>query len=177
VISIPLPAGSELLNPGDRVDVILTQTFKGDAPAARRSVSETVAEDLRVLAGPKAEGAGSPRSIDLEVSPQQAQTINVATELGKLSLALRGGSQADDATAVGPTRVNANYRKPIWAGDVSAALADAVAPPKPRSAGDVSAALADAVAPPKPRSELTTIEIIRGNGGGLHGTSETVPLR
>ncbi|MGC2415400.1 MAG: Flp pilus assembly protein CpaB, partial [Stellaceae bacterium] len=127
VISIPLPPGSGSLNPGDRVDVILTQTFKGDAPAPRRSVSETVAKDLRVLAievaGGKAGSAGSPRSIDLEVSPEQAQTLNVANELGKLSLTLRGGSQADDTAPGGPPPDNANSRKPVWAGDVSPALA------------------------------------------------------
>jgi pilus assembly protein CpaB len=156
VIPLPLPAGSGLPNPGDRVDVILTQTFKGDAPAARRSVSETIAEDLRVLAvegaGAKADGAGSPRSVILEVTRQQAETINVANELGKLSLTLRGGSQADDAAAGGPARVNANSRKPTWAGDVSPALADAMAPPPPRL-------------------ERTTIEVIHGR------TSETVNLR
>ena len=37
VIALPLPAGAGSVNPGDRVDVTLTQTFKGDAPAARRS--------------------------------------------------------------------------------------------------------------------------------------------
>jgi pilus assembly protein CpaB len=156
VISIPLPPGGGLLNPGDRVDVILTQTFKGDAPAARRSVSETIAEDLRVLAGEvagvKPDGAGSPRSVILEVTRQQAETINVANELGKLSLTLRGGSQADDAAAVGPARVDANSRKPTWAGDVSPALAD-------------TAAL------PEPHPERRTVEVIRGR------TSETVNLR
>jgi pilus assembly protein CpaB len=56
-IAIPVATGgasSGLLTPGDRVDVILTQNFKGDhaanAPLTRRSVSETVVENLRVLA-------------------------------------------------------------------------------------------------------------------------------
>lgn len=155
VILLPLPAGSVLLNPGDRVDVTLTQTFKADAPAARRSVSETIAEDLRVLAievaSAKADAAGSPRSVILEVTRQQAETINVANELGKLSLTLRGGGQAD-AAAAGPARVNAPSRKPTWAGDVSPALADAVALPVPHP-------------------ERATVDVIRGR------TIETVNLR
>ena len=43
-------ASTGILYPGDRVDVILTQTFKNDPPLARRSVGETVVENLRVLA-------------------------------------------------------------------------------------------------------------------------------
>ena len=52
-IAIPVATGGAstgLLYPGDRVDVILTQTFKNDPPLIRRSVSETVVESLRVLA-------------------------------------------------------------------------------------------------------------------------------
>src|SRR5580692_10829388 len=51
-IAIPVTTGGAstgILYPGDRVDVILTQTFKNDPPLARRSVGETVVENLRVL--------------------------------------------------------------------------------------------------------------------------------
>jgi pilus assembly protein CpaB len=43
-IAIPVAtggAGTGLLNPGDRVDVILTRNFREVAPLTRRSVSET----------------------------------------------------------------------------------------------------------------------------------------
>ena len=49
-IAIPVTTGGAstgILYPGDRVDVILTQTFKNDPPLARRSVGETVVENLR----------------------------------------------------------------------------------------------------------------------------------
>ena len=52
-IAIPVTTGGAstgILYPGDRVDVILTQTFKNDPPLTRRSVGETVVENLRVLA-------------------------------------------------------------------------------------------------------------------------------
>ena len=126
-ITIPTPAGSGPLSSGDRVDVILTQTFKGDAPASRRSVSETIAEDLRVLAieGPKDAPA---RTITLEVSSEQAEKLNVAGELGKLTLALRGGARAlGDASAAGG---GDSSRKPVWAGDVSGALIGPAPPPE-----------------------------------------------
>src|SRR5216683_8254121 len=50
-IAIPVATGGAstgLLSPGDRVDVILTQTFKNDPSLAHRSVSETVVQSLRV---------------------------------------------------------------------------------------------------------------------------------
>src|SRR5215472_11516509 len=52
-IAIPVTSGgasSVTLSPGDRVDLMLTQTFKNDPLPARRSVGETVVENLRVLA-------------------------------------------------------------------------------------------------------------------------------
>jgi pilus assembly protein CpaB len=52
-IAIPVATGGAstgLLYPGDRVDVTLTQKFNDStAPLTRRSVSETVVENLRVL--------------------------------------------------------------------------------------------------------------------------------
>src|SRR5712672_2413189 len=97
-IAIPVSTGGAstgLLSPGDRVDVILTQTFKNDLPLARRSVGETVVENLRVLAidalesRPHGTANGFGRTVTLEVTPEQAERVNVATELGKLSLTLR----------------------------------------------------------------------------------------
>ena len=129
-IAIPVTtsgASTGLLSPGDRVDVILTQSFKNDPPLTRRSVSETVVENLRVLAidspDTKPSGAGNSfgRTVTLEVTPEQAERINVATELGKLSLTLRNANTIE-ASGAGPT---GEPVKPIWAGDVSPALTDA----------------------------------------------------
>jgi pilus assembly protein CpaB len=129
-IAIPLTTGGAstgLLSPGDRVDVVLTQNFKHDGnpdtrntPITRRSVSETVVQNLRVLAidavDPKsfAGNGGFGRTVTLEVTPDQVEKINVATELGKLSVALRSTQTATDTPA--------ETVKPQWAGDVSPAL-------------------------------------------------------
>src|SRR6266446_10434111 len=137
-IAIPVATGGAstgLLYPGDRVDVVLTQSFKSDSLLARRSVSETVVQSLRVLAvdagDPKLTGAGNGfgRTVTLEVTPEQAEKINVAAELGKLSLTLRsiitaGGS----GPAVSPGSNRLGSVRSTWAGDVSPALAEPARP-------------------------------------------------
>jgi pilus assembly protein CpaB len=134
-ISIPVAtsgASTGLLFPGDRVDVILTQNFKGEgAVITRRSVSETVVENLRVLAidalDAKAPSGSFGRTVTLEVTPQQAEKVNVATELGKLSLTLRSVSGPNGllATSTAGPGPSAGV-KPTWAGDVSPALGGAM---------------------------------------------------
>jgi pilus assembly protein CpaB len=136
-IAIPVAtsgASTGLLYPGDRVDVILTQAFKNDPPLTRRSVSETIVENLRVLAidAPDFKPSGTSntfgRTVTLEVTPEQAERINVATELGKLSLTLRNLSGTDSfaTTAAADLTRPATGIRPIWAGDVSPALGDAI---------------------------------------------------
>lgn len=134
-IAIPVVTGGAstgILYPGDRVDVILTQTFKNDPPLARRSVGETVVQNLRVLAidpvdsRPNGAANGFGRTVTLEVTPDQAERVNVAAELGKLSLTLRSASAViGTATASAASAITSGVG-PIWAGDVSPALGDAV---------------------------------------------------
>jgi len=157
-IAIPVATGGAstgLLSPGDRVDVILTQNFKGDnaanAPLTRRSVSETVVENLRVLAIDEPDKVTTParpaaipvnpaagnfgRTVTLEVTADQAELINVSAELGKLSLTLRSvsGPTSVDSTrlaarATGATAATPDTLlvKPKWAGDASPALTGAM---------------------------------------------------
>lgn len=127
-ISIPVTTGGAstgLLSPGDHVDVILTQNFANAAPLARRSVSETIVQDLRVLTidAPNKNTPGFGRTVTLEVTPRQAEAIDTAVELGKLSLTLRpAGTTAVAAIA---DRIASRIR-PSWAGDVSPALGKAM---------------------------------------------------
>jgi hypothetical protein len=61
--------------------------------------------------------------------PDQAEKINVAVELGKLSLTLRSVNGADGiATNSVPGPGKASGIKPTWAGDVSPALGGALSP-------------------------------------------------
>jgi pilus assembly protein CpaB len=154
-IAIPVATGGAstgLLYPGDRVDVVLTQTFKNDPSLARRSVSETVVQSLRVLVvdsvdvKPTGAGNGFGRTVTLEVTPEQAEKINVATELGKLSLTLRSLS-SDSGVAATSSAVSAKTAavRQTWASDVSPALGDAPRPDMAMTA------------------ERPTVEIIRGS--------------
>jgi len=62
-------------------------------------------------------------TVTLEVTPEQAEKISVAAELGKLSLTLRSVTTPDGVlttSTTGPGR--ATGVKPTWAGDVSPAL-------------------------------------------------------
>lgn len=118
-----------LIWPGDRVDVILTQSFEeNDVAPARRVAGETVLSAARVIAvdrhlvqgmQPAAVGDSlreANRTVTLEVSPDQATRVAVATRLGRLSLALRAaGTPAEE-------RVD---QRPVWGGDVSGAFAPA----------------------------------------------------
>jgi pilus assembly protein CpaB len=138
-IAIPVATGGAstgLLSPGDRVDVILTQTFKNDSPLTRRSVSETVVQNLRVLAvdaadaKPAGAGSGFGRTVTLEVTPEEAEKVNVAAELGKLSLTLRSLITVGGGTSLSPGVPRTASVRSTWAGDVSPALGDAARPDK-----------------------------------------------
>jgi len=90
--------------PGDRVDVLVTQTISGEQDDNSLKVAETVVRNLRVLATDQrtnamdAEGKPEVRTysnVTLEVTPKIAEKIAVAQTVGSLSLALR--SLADTA--------------------------------------------------------------------------------
>jgi pilus assembly protein CpaB len=106
------PAGglAGFAEPGDRVDVLLTQAI------GNRRTAQTLIADLAVLgvdgrrrgdASPLAAasdviaeaaidtGAAPPGLVTLEVTPRQAEALAVAGEMGKLSLVLRGPGRED----------------------------------------------------------------------------------
>ena len=127
----PVSGASGLIFPGDHVDMILTQDFQKDAePISRRSVSETIVTNVRVLAidqrlqeaSPDPKGQITiPRTVTLEVLPKQAEMINVAVQLGSLSLSLRSVPiDAEPVTADDPP-VKETVQS-TWADDVSPAL-------------------------------------------------------
>ena len=121
--------------PGDRVDLILTQTFKDNLPVpiTRHSVGEAVVQNVRVLAMPLPDAKSNNNKEEIktalvvEVSPEQAEKITVAETLGKLAFTLRGTSDQDGIVASStPGAAKATGIKPIWAGDVSPALGGAM---------------------------------------------------
>ncbi|TDN67277.1 Flp pilus assembly protein CpaB [Paraburkholderia sp. BL10I2N1] len=122
-----------LIQPGDYVDVLLTQTLgdsaKDTAEAGRTVEAETVVNRVRVLAvgsafqRPKDNAAQADtraRTVTFEVTPRNAQVIAVATHLGTLSLALRSFATKDRHEP--PADTTAPQTPPVWGGDVSRAL-------------------------------------------------------
>ncbi len=98
-----------LIWPGDRVDVILTETISDHtAPPGRQVAAETVLADVRVIAIDQrlVEGAmpddpagkNGARTVTLEVMAAQAERLAVATRLGHLSLAVRAAEAGPPST-------------------------------------------------------------------------------
>jgi pilus assembly protein CpaB len=84
--------------PGDRVDLVLTQTVAGGGDGAPLKVSETILRNMRVLATDQRMSAqgedGKPvvlntSTVTLEGTPKMAEKIAVAQTIGQLSLSLR----------------------------------------------------------------------------------------
>jgi pilus assembly protein CpaB len=115
-----------LVWPGDRVDLILTQSQDGtNVPPARRVSGETVLHDVRVLAIDRQlmQGATSEspetqavRTVTLEVAPPDAERVAVAARLGHLSLSVVAVARTN---ATPPPDAVSGV---TWGGDVSSAL-------------------------------------------------------
>ncbi len=129
-----------LIWPGDRVDLLLTQSMDDkDQPADRRISGETVMTNLRVIAvdqqlvqggqgtqaNPGAAG-NSNRTVTLEASSYDAARIAIASRLGRLALVVRSAADdqpAADSDVAGSAPVAPPEQAPIaWSGDVSPAL-------------------------------------------------------
>lgn len=119
-----------LVAPGDLVDLVLVQNFDaGEAPAARRVTAETVLTRLRVIAidqqiqqggqAGSALGQRVARTVTLEVTPEQAERVAVAEQLGRLAITVRPAldEQQEVRTAM-----------PVFGGDVSSALGNSAIP-------------------------------------------------
>ena len=94
--------------PGDRVDLLLTHKMNDtsdEPPLTPRRYSETILEDLRLLAieqivDPNTSKFQAGETVTLEVTPDQAEVVTLAASMGQLSLSLRsvpaGEVGADD---------------------------------------------------------------------------------
>jgi pilus assembly protein CpaB len=93
-----------LINPGDYVDVVLTQVTE-KADLAHRALSETLLNNIRIIAidqevqgGPTNTTAGKvAQTVSLQLEPEQVKRITVAKNLGTLSLAMRSALELPHA--------------------------------------------------------------------------------
>ena len=124
-----------LIWPGDHVDLILTEQVPDPGDAGRQHVAaETVLKDVRVIAidqqlvqGGNASSSAdaASRTVTLEVTPRDAERVNVAARLGKLSLAVR----PVDATPAASS--DTGHHEVMWDTAVSAALTPRKSPDRP----------------------------------------------
>ncbi|OYW88730.1 MAG: Flp pilus assembly protein CpaB [Sphingobium sp. 32-64-5] len=121
-VTVPVSAQNSVAGfifPGDRVDVLVTQTIDGQDDDKSLKVAQTVVRNLRVLATDQrtnamdAEGKPDVRTysnVTLEVTPKIAEKIAVAQNVGALSLALR--SIADTAQELDAAIANGDVSLP-----------------------------------------------------------------
>jgi pilus assembly protein CpaB len=113
-----------LVAPGDLVDLVLVQTLNAaEAPAARRVIAETVETGIRVIAidqqitqGNQANALGQQRvarTVTLEVTPEAAERVAVAEQLGRLAVTVRAALDEEKTLRTA---------MPVFGGDVSNAL-------------------------------------------------------
>jgi pilus assembly protein CpaB len=171
-----------LIQPGDYVDVLLTQQLAHDGAAAasmseQRSVeAETIAERVRVLAVGSAfrrpkDDAAAPntraRTVTFELTPRNAEIVTVGAHLGALSLALRSFATRD-RNASESAMANEPPTPPVWGSDVSRALRAVGASASP---GNKRAPAVAAAASPRP------VIVYRGSkqseGGTVYSGSQT----
>jgi pilus assembly protein CpaB len=123
--------GAGLIAAGDRVDVILTQTFTdAKLSISQRSVGETILTNLRVIAVDQTTNLPArvgelrpavtleprlPKTVTLEVSAHQAEMLMVGGQLGRLQLTLRSLADAMQPVSLAPI-------DSTWASEVSPAL-------------------------------------------------------
>lgn len=107
-VTIPVGASTSVggfIGPGDYVDVMLTYSYSMDVPEnnseaaeiiqsnLRRFVSETILQNVKVLAIDqsitKPEKTRVGKTATLEVTPKQAEQLQVARKMGDLALTLR----------------------------------------------------------------------------------------
>ncbi|HET9511713.1 MAG TPA: Flp pilus assembly protein CpaB, partial [Sphingomonas sp.] len=121
-VTVPVSAQSSVAGfvfPGDRVDLLLTQTVTGGGDGSPLKATETILRNLRVLAtdqktdkttdeqGKTVVNAYS--NVTLEVTPTIAEKISVAQTVGSLSLSLRSiadnSGDLEEAIAAGEVNV------------------------------------------------------------------------
>lgn len=120
----PVTGVAGLIWPGDHVDVLLTQEMNQE-PAGKRVLSETVLANVRVIAIDQEIVQGAPsgtsaagkiaHTVTLEVTPEQAEKVTVAEQLGHLALAIRSAEDGPHPALVA--------KETTFGADVSPALA------------------------------------------------------
>jgi len=121
-VTVPVSAQAAVAGfvfPGDRIDLVLTQTVAGGGEGQPLKVSETIMRNIRVLATDQRtdnlvgeDGKTQVRTfsnVTIEATPKMAEQVAVAQTLGSLSLSLRSiadnSAEIEEAIASGAVKV------------------------------------------------------------------------
>ena len=92
------------VQPGDHVDVLLTQTEKSETNATHRPYTKALLKNVRVLAADqqiqRKADAQPPKTVTLEVAEDDAKKLTLAGTIGQLSLTLNRGDSGPDSGRV-----------------------------------------------------------------------------
>ena len=135
-------SGSELIWPGDRIDLILTQQMPATSPLGHQISAETVLTDLRILAvdrklvqPPPSDDRDTARNdagsgtVTVEVSSEDAEKLAVAIRLGKVAFAVRSATSPTGAETLATATAPARRVGATWADSVMHSLDQAPSPP------------------------------------------------
>lgn len=158
--------------PGTYVDIMInTQEEGGSRGDQDRAVSKIVLERILVLAVAQEADRDSTKpkvvsAVTLEVTPAQAEALDLARSIGTLSLVLRNQTEATLASTQGATKTQVLGLKPVAAA-ASANQVLPVAAPRAalRNAARKPAVAASAASVPAPASappSTQCVEVIRG---------------
>ena len=137
------------IQPGDRVDVVLIRT-EAESRTNEGGYSDVILQSAKVLAidqitGERTEQPTIAKAVTLEVTPEDAQKILLATNIGRLSLILRQ-----------PEEVAADPMQRVTEGDLGNAR------PAPKPLAVAAPVQAPPPAPPPPSSRMKRITIWHG---------------
>jgi pilus assembly protein CpaB len=138
--------------PGDYVDVVLI----GEDPGSQReNYSDILLRHVRVLAidqitSGRQERPTVAKAVTIEVTPEQAQRILLANNVGKLSLILRQPGDVDAAAGRRVTERDLGRERPRRPAPPPAVVAPRPPPPPPPAAA------------PAARTSTVTVSIVRG---------------
>ena len=124
-VTVPVSAQAAVAGfvfPGDRIDLVLTQSVAGGGDGSPLKVSETIVRNMRVLATDQRtdnivgeDGKTVVKTfstVTVEATPKIAEQIAVAQTLGSISLSLRSladnSTELEQAIASGAVKVPAN---------------------------------------------------------------------
>ena len=171
----PVSGVAGFVAPGDVVDVMLTRQIPGEGASSSDQMTTVVVANVQVLAldlrtGEQNTEAAESKTATILVTPEGAQKIALATQIGRISLALRN---VEDTTA--PTRRVVTTRDRDLGGGLYMPARDnapAPAPQAPRTVASVAPATGAQAAPQRPagpsmnvyRGTESSFEEVQSNG-------------